>query len=136
LNDITFADLDIGSVESSVLTAYERIAETTLYPGDPVRLFLESLAYVIAVQNQVIDLAGRQNLLAYASVSHLDHIGMMVGTSRLGQGRARCIQRNALSGPLPFDVGVPAGTRVPAGTPTSKGNGPDRAFRCIHLARP
>lgn len=109
---LSFADLDAASVESSVLTAYERIAETTLYPGDPVRLFLESLAYVLAVQNQVIDLAGRQNLLAFARGEHLDYIGMMVGTPRLGNSSAACTQRFALAGPLEFDVMIPQGTRV------------------------
>jgi phage-related baseplate assembly protein len=112
LNDITFADLDIGSVEAAVLTSYEQVAQTTLYPGDPVRLFLESLAYVLAVQNSLIDLAGKQNLLAYARDAHLDYIGMMVGTPRLGQSRASCTQRFRLSAPLDFDVLVPAGTRV------------------------
>ena len=95
-----------------MLTAYEQIANTTLYPGDPVRLFLESVAYVIALQNNVINLAGRQNLLAYAQGDHLDYIGMMVGTQRLGAGYAICTQRFELSATLGFDVQIPAGTRV------------------------
>ena len=112
MNDISFADLAIDSVESAVLTAYERIAETTLYPGDPVRLFLESLGYILAVQNSIIDLAGKQNLLAYARDAHLDYIGMMVGTPRLGRSRASCSQLFAVAAPLSFDVTVPVGTRV------------------------
>jgi phage-related baseplate assembly protein len=115
VSQISFADLDFATVESSVLTAYERIAETTLYPGDPVRLFLESLAYALAVQNQVIDLAGKQNLLAFARGNHLDYIGMMVGTPRLGKSSAVCTQRFVLPDPLTFDVDVPAGTRVTTG---------------------
>jgi phage-related baseplate assembly protein len=112
---LKFADLDTASVESSVLTAYEQIAQTTLYPGDPVRLFLESLAYIVAVQNSVIDLAGKQNLLAYALGAHLDYIGMMVGTPRLGQSNAKCRQRFFLAAALDFDVEIPAGTRVVTG---------------------
>ena len=46
MSEILFADVDPASVEASVLTAYEQIANTTLYPGDPVRLFLESVAYI------------------------------------------------------------------------------------------
>ncbi len=110
--DLSFADLDVTGVEATVLTAYEGLAGTTLYPGDPVRLFLESLAYIVAVQNQVIDLAGRQNLLANARGGHLDAIGMMVGTPRLGPGCATCRQRFFLDSPLDFAVEVPAGTRV------------------------
>lgn len=111
MSQISFADLDIAGVEAAVLTGYERIAETTLYPGDPVRLFLESLAYVLALQNHVIDLAGRQNLLAYAQGNHLDFIGMMVGTPRLGKSKAGCTQRFDLD-PMPFAVEIPADTRV------------------------
>jgi len=109
---LTFADLDIASVESFVLTAYERIAATTLYPGDPVRLMMETLAYVAVVQNQIIDLAGKQNLLAFATGEHLDYIGMMVGTPRLGHSPATCKQRFRLEAPLAFAVTVPPGTRV------------------------
>lgn len=72
--EILFADVDSASVEDAVIRAYEQIAQITLYPGDPVRLFLESIAYTLARQNNVINLAGRQNLLAYATGSHLDYI--------------------------------------------------------------
>ena len=114
MNEILFADVETAGVETAVLTAYEKIARTTLYPGDPVRLFLEALAYTIALQNNVINLAGRQNLLAYAGGDHLDHLGMMVGTARLGASRAACTQRFALPDgqTLAFDLTIPAGTRV------------------------
>lgn len=74
MSEILFADIESASVEENVLTAYEQIAETTLYPGDPVRLFLESLACTIAVQANAINLAGKQNLLAYAEGKHLDSL--------------------------------------------------------------
>ena len=56
MSEITFAEIDPAEIEASVLTTYEGIAEVTLYPGDPVRLFLESLAYLIALQNNLINL--------------------------------------------------------------------------------
>ncbi|WP_165071083.1 baseplate J/gp47 family protein [Desulfovibrio sp. ZJ200] len=112
MSGIFFADLDPAKVEANVLTTYENIAQTTLYPGDPVRLFLESLAYLIALQNNAINLAGRQNLLAFAEQAHLDEIGKMVGTPRLTKSRARLTQRFDLDEPQAFAVVVPAGTRV------------------------
>lgn len=112
MSEILFADIDSASVEKAVINAYETIAQTTLYPGDPVRLFLESLAYTLALQNNVINLAGRQNLLAYASGAHLDYIGEMVGVSRQSPSSASCSQRFELREALAFDVIVPAGTRV------------------------
>lgn len=113
--EILFADVDSATVEDAVIRAYEQIAQVTLYPGDPARLFLESIAYTLALQNNVINLAGRQNLLAYATGSHLDYIGMMVGTARLGASRASCEQAFYLKEPLAFDVPIPAGTRVTTG---------------------
>ena len=112
MSEILFADIDSASVEDAVITTYEQIVGVTLYPADPVRLFLESIAYTLALQNNVINLAGRQNLLAYASGEHLDYIGMMVGTARLGASAATCEQAFRLASPLDFDVTVPQGSRV------------------------
>lgn len=115
MTDLLFSDCDSKSVEAEILSAYENISGQTLYPGDPVRLFLEALAYAIAIQNNVIDLAGRQNLLAFASGAHLDYIGMMVGTPRLGASFAQCEQAFYLKEPLAFSVSIPAGSRVTTG---------------------
>lgn len=64
---VSFAPLNAQDVEQEIITTYERIAETSLYPGDPVRLLLESLAYTISIQSGLIDLAAKQNLLAFAT---------------------------------------------------------------------
>lgn len=115
MSEITFSDLDPASVEASILTTYEAVAQTTLYPGDPVRLFMETIAYIIAVQNNVINLAGRQNLLRYAEKGHLDELGILMDTERLGNGAARCVQSFEIKEPLAFVVLIPAGTRVTTG---------------------
>lgn len=107
---LSFAELDVDAVQSSVIAAYEKVAGVTLYPGDPVRLFLNSLAYVIAVQNGIIDMAGKANLVSYASGEHLDAIGEMVGTKRLGVSSATTVLRFSLQEALAFDVNIPSGT--------------------------
>lgn len=112
MSEILFADVDSQNVESEVLTAYGQIAGVTLYPGDPVRLFLESLAYTLALQNNVINQAGKQNLLPFATGKHLDYIGAMVGTARLGSSFAQAMQKFSLQEELPFDVIIPQKTRV------------------------
>ena len=81
-------------------------------PGDPVRLFLESLAYVISDQNSLIDLAGKQNLLAYARGGHLDHLGAPMGVIRIQPQPARTTVRFGVDEALAFAVPIPAGTRV------------------------
>lgn len=112
LPPVSFAEMDTASIEASVLSAYERLAGVTLQPGDPVRLFLESLAYLINVQNGLIDLAGKQNLLAYASGAHLDHLGALMGVARIPAQPARCNIRFQIDAALAFAVPVPAGSRV------------------------
>lgn len=108
----TFADLEPASVEASVISAYEGLTGTTLYDGDPVRLFLCTLAYVIATQNQVINLAGLQNLVRYAEGQHLDELGKGVGTERLGVSYAQTVQQFVLGSAQDFSVIIPVGTRV------------------------
>lgn len=109
---ISFAPMDSSEIESTVLSAYEKLSGITLQPGDPVRLFLESLAYLINVQNGLIDLAGKQNLLAYASGAHLDHLGALMGVSRIPAQAARTSLRFKIAQTLEFAVPIPAGSRV------------------------
>lgn len=109
---LSFAELSVEDVEKSVLTSYEAIAKTTLYPGDPVRLFLESLAYVLAIQNSVVDMAGKANLLQFASGEHLDAIGLMTGTKRLDASSASATLKFTLQEALDFDVEIPSGTKA------------------------
>ena len=89
LPSVAFAPQSAGETETAIITAYEAIAKATLQPGDPVRLFLESLAYILSVQNGLIDLAGKQNLLAYARGGHLDHLGAPMGVIRIQPQPAR-----------------------------------------------
>ena len=112
MSEIFFSDIESESVEAEVLATYEKITGKTLYPGDPVRLFLEALALRITIQNNVINLAGRQNLLPYASGGHLDYLGLMVGCNRLPASSAICELGFYLAEPLAFDVPVPKNTRV------------------------
>ncbi len=115
LQKIQFAELDPAEVESSILTVYEGLTGGTLYPGDPVRLFLESLACVIISQNAVIDTAGKQNLLAYAQGDHLDHLGALMDTFRLSPQAAAGAVRFELAEALTWPVLIPQGSRVATG---------------------
>ncbi len=112
LADIQFCDTDTQTVEQNIITVYESIKGTSLYPGDPVRLFLETLAAVIVQQRSIIDHAGKQNLLKYAREDHLDHLGAMTHTPRLEAASAMATIRFSSVEPLDFSVVVPSGTRV------------------------
>lgn len=112
LPSVSFAETDPSEIEAAVLTGYESVSGQTLYPGDPVRLFLESLALHIAQQNLLIDMAAKENLLAYATGPHLEHLGALMATQRLTSTHARTTLRFEIAEEQAFPVLIPAGTRV------------------------
>lgn len=117
VEEITFCETAADQVESEVLTAYETIAGVSLAAGDPVRLFLQSLACVIAQQRSIIDITGRRNLLRYADGDYLDHLGQLTGTVRMSAAAAGVTLRFTLSEARSSITVIPAGTRAtPNGT--------------------
>ena len=112
LPPVSFAPLDPAENEKNILGRYETITGATLYPGDPVRLFLESVAMDITILCHLVDTAGKQNLLAFAQGAHLDHLGALMATARLPRGSARCPLRFELAEALNFAVLIPQGTRA------------------------
>jgi phage-related baseplate assembly protein len=112
LPEIKFCDTDATKVEQSVIAAYEGISGLKLYPGDPVRLFLEGLAMMIAQQREIIDYTGKQNLLAFAEGGYLDHLGALTGTERLGARVASTVLRFTMKTPMATTMEIPKGTRA------------------------
>lgn len=112
LPSIDFTDKDAADVEAAVITMYESIAGVTLAQGDPVRLFLLSLASIIIQQRILIDFSAKQNLLAYSQDEYLDHIGILVGVIRLLATAAKTILRFMLSVAQPQVIIIPAGFRA------------------------
>lgn len=112
LPEVLFAEKDPSAILQKVLAFYEEQTGVTLYPGDPVTLLLKSLSYVVAVQNATIDLAARQNLLAYATGAHLDHLGDLMGVKRIEAQPARCSMEFRLASAMDVEVAIPEGTRV------------------------
>ena len=112
LNDVEFAEKSPVVIEREIISAYEAYTGRSLAKGDPVRLFLESIALIIIQQRNLIDYAAKQNLLAYASGDFLDHIGALLGVTRLEASKAVCTLRFNLSAELKSAVIIPSGTRV------------------------
>ena len=52
LTDISFVETNTSTVESDIIRTYEAIAGKMLYPGDPVRLYLEAIAAIIVQQRK------------------------------------------------------------------------------------
>lgn len=112
LPDITFIDSDPAVVEERLFSTYETVSGRTLYPGDPVRLFLEAVAMEVALARQEANWAALQNLVAFATGERLDHLGALLGVTRLAASAARTTLRFTVSSALAFAVTIPAGTRA------------------------
>lgn len=112
LPDVEFIDTDTGKTEENIIQLYEALTNTVLYPADPVRLFLSTLAAVISQQKVQINQAGKMNLLRYARGHFLDHIGALVGCYRNEAIAAQTDLQFSMDSPLNFNVTIPKGTRV------------------------
>ncbi|RXZ84576.1 baseplate J/gp47 family protein [Paenibacillaceae bacterium] len=115
LPDIQFVDVDPEKIKTEIITVYEAVSGRKLFPGDPVRLFLMTIADLIIQQRVLIDHSAKRNLLRYAAEDYLDHLGAFVETTRLAATAAVTTQRFRLSAVLPSAAPIPAGTRVSAG---------------------
>lgn len=122
LPQVEFAPKEADAILEELVARYEDAAGITLYPADPVRLFLNTIAYELAQQRSLIDYAAKMNLLAYAQDDYLDHLGAFVPVARLPATAASVTVRFTLSAALPTALTIPVGTRV---TPRAS---PDRFF--------
>ncbi|VFQ46924.1 baseplate assembly protein [Desulfoluna butyratoxydans] len=117
LPDIQFVEADAEKTISNILTVHEGITGKSLSPADPERLFLMGLASIIVQQRELINHAGKMNLLAYSEGDHLDHLGAFTETERLDSSAAGTLCRFSIAEPLGFVVAINKGIRVsPDGT--------------------
>lgn len=115
LPEIVFVDADKDKVEAVVLGEYETITGRTLARGDPVRLFLLTIANIIILQMNAINETGKQNLLRYAKGDNLDHLGVFMGVDRTPAAAARTTMKITLSAARDTSTVIPEGTRFTAG---------------------
>jgi phage-related baseplate assembly protein len=121
LPDIVFAERDPAVIERELINGYEQAyqlrygVERKLYPGDPARLILESVAFELVHQRQLIDYTGKMNLLAYSAGDKLDHLGAHLGVTRLPARSALTTLKFTLSEPQIGVSIIPAGTRATPG---------------------
>ncbi len=118
LQPVTFIETDPEAIRSEIITGFEKASGRTLTAGDPVRLFLLSIADVIIQQRTAIQVASQQNLLAYAQGEYLDALGTLLAVTRLEESRAVTTIRFTLSQALGSVYTIPAGTEVTNGVVT------------------
>ncbi|MCF0158718.1 MAG: baseplate J/gp47 family protein [Veillonella sp.] len=142
LPDVNFTDPNKDVVESQVITIYERVMRRKLADGDPVRLFILAMTYIIILLLQKIDTDAKMNLLKYSKGSFLEHLGALVGVHRNTADNAVATVRFTLSEIRPTNVVIPEGTRVTSSdgklfSTTAlniiKAGSPHGDFRCLAL---
>ena len=112
LPEVQFTEFDKELIEKQVIAIYERIMGRTLADGDPVRLFILAMAYIIILLLNKIDESAKMNLLKYSKEDFLEHLGALVGVARNEAGNASTTVRFTLSEVRPTNVIIPKGTRV------------------------
>ncbi|MDR1516422.1 MAG: hypothetical protein LBS45_12085, partial [Synergistaceae bacterium] len=102
LPDIAFAEKAPDIIKRDIIARYEEAyfqatgERITLYPGDPRRLFLLTIADIIVLQRNLIDYTGKQNMLAFADNTNLDHLGFFLAVKRLESSPALVTMRYTL----------------------------------------
>lgn len=118
LQPVDFIETDAEAIRSEIITGYEAASGRSLAAGDPVRLFLLSIADVIIQQRTAINQASQQNLLAYAQGEYLDALGQLLAVTRLEESRAVTTLRFTLSQAMGSVMTIPQGTEVTNGVVT------------------
>ena len=112
---VEFLTTDAESIKSQILSGYESLTGRSLAAGDPVRLFLLSIAEILILQRTAINTAAQQNLLSYATGNYLDALGTYLSVKRLAESRAKTSIRFTLSQVLANPFEIPAGFEVTNG---------------------
>lgn len=110
--EVSFVETEAQKVIDEIIGGYEQLAEVKLADGDPRRLFLLSLAYIIIHQRRQIDASGKSNLLYYARADFLDHLGAFRDVERLQARPAVTTLRFQVSAPQLSPIGIASGTRA------------------------
>ena len=115
---VDFVETDAEKIKAEIITAYEAVANRTLADGDPVRLFLLTIADIIISQRNALNMTAQQNLLAYASGVYLDALGLVVACIRKEAAKAITRIRFTLSAALGQTYAIPKGFEVSNGEVT------------------
>ncbi len=115
LPEIEFVSNNKEKILAELINLYSEITGRALAQGDPIRLFLYTIAEIIIQQRAYINFTGKQNLLRYAAGGNLDHIGVLVGAERLEAAAATTTVEITLSEARATSTLIPAGTRITAG---------------------
>lgn len=113
--EISYGNINPENIAATVLGTVENNLGRKLALADPLRLLALALSSESIMLRNLIDEAGRQNLLAYATGDNLDALGDLIGVVRMSAAGAKSTVRFSAAVPVAAAVNIPAGTRVTPG---------------------
>jgi len=112
LPEPNFIDSDPDTITKEWIALYEEKTGKTLQPAQIERLMIDVGAYRETVLRMKIQEAAKQNLLSYAPLEILEHIGEPLGVTKLLASSAITTLKFSIDNPLDFDFKIPSGTEV------------------------
>lgn len=115
LPKLTFAEANVDELLENALTVVRGLLKREISRADPLMLFIKSFLAIIVQQRLLIDELAKMNLLAYSKGDALEHLGVLVGVTRLPATAATCTVEVTLSAPRQKATTILKGTRITAG---------------------
>ena len=112
---LEYVTTDTTEIANSIIDAYQDRTGRVLAGGDPIRLFLLTIADVISIMRNDINSAAQQQNLTYAVEGFLDAIGVLLNCTRLPASYAITTFHFTLSAGLVSAYTIPSGTQITNG---------------------
>ena len=112
LPEPNFIERDPDVITNEWIAAYEKKSDKVLQPAQIERLMIDVGAYRETVLRMKIQETAKQNLLSYAPLEILEHIGEPLGVSKLLANCSTTVLKFSVDEPLDFDFKIEAGCEV------------------------
>jgi len=112
LPEPNFIERDADSITQAWIDLYESKTGKVLQPAQIERLMIDTAAYRENLLRVEIQRVAKENLLSYAPLDILEHIGEPLGVSKLLASAAKTNIKFSIDELLEFDFTIPKGTEV------------------------
>lgn len=112
-----YINRNIAVITDEMVAEYELVSQKRLYPGQPERLMIDVMVYILSLLRQQTQEIAEQNLIQYADGVVLEQLAQFYSISRLGALKAKTVlrftaQEAVPDGSRPVPLSIPAGTQV------------------------
>jgi len=114
LPKVLYNEVDTAAVEKRAVGIYENEMNTTLFPGDPVRILLNVFINFSAQHNAISNYTNKMNLLRYAKGPFLDALAEFLQVYRLEEFPAKTMLKFSMDAPRAVPTVIPIGVRATA----------------------